>query len=174
MIEDPYLLSICVLYALFGSLVRALLGMYKAYTSTIDFRLNIRRVLMEICISTILGTFGVIILKEVGIFNFEIKLAAMVAGFLGADIVTLIMKKFGLKKGFEIKVTDEQVLLAEFNPRQIAALKYLKSNKRITSFIYQQLNRTSPRSAKYDLTQLVMKGKLIRLGKGKSVYYELA
>ena len=174
MIEDLYLISICIIYALLGALARALFGIYKAYTNTVDFRLNIRRVFMEICVSVLLGTFGVIVLNGMGALPFELKLSALVAGFIGADVATLIIKRVGLTKELEIKVTEEQVLLAEFNPRQIRALNYLKSNKMITNTIYQRLNRTSPRIAKYDLSQLVMKGKLKKSGKGKSTYYELA
>lgn len=173
MIGDLYLLSICIVYSLIGSLARTFLGMYKAYTSTIDFRINIRRVLVEVCASFLLGTFGVVIVNGIGMFNFELKLAAMIAGFLGADIVNIVSKKIGLTKGFDIRLTDEQVALGEFNRRQITALKYIKTHKRITRYIYQRLNQTTSYTANRDLSQLVVKGMLRKLGKGRTTYYKM-
>lgn len=173
MIEDLFLISVCIIYATIGSLARALLGIYKAYTTIIDFRLNWRRVLVEICTSILLGTFGVIILDGMGGFDFELKIAALVAGFIGSDVATLITKRVGLTKELEIRLTDEQVALSEFNPRQIRALMYLKDNKRITSSIYQRLNQTTIDIAKKDLAKLIRKGKLKRFGKGKASYYTL-
>jgi len=174
MIEDLYLISICIIYAAIGSLARALLGLYKAYTTTVDFRLNMKRIIVEICCSILLGTFGVIILSGIKGFDYELKIAALIAGFLGADISNLITKKVGLTKGLEIRLTDEQVALYEFNPRQVNALRYLKSHKRITNKMYQELNQTSPITAKRDLVQLVRKGKLRKSGKGRAIYYTLA
>ncbi|MEM5773194.1 MAG: hypothetical protein QXL86_03160 [Candidatus Aenigmatarchaeota archaeon] len=101
-------------------------------------------------------------------------ITALIAGFFGADIVSLITKKFGSTKGLELKVAEQQVALSEFNQRQIAALEYLKNHKKITNSMYQKLNQTTNNIAKKDLAQLVKKGKLKRFGKGKATYYTLA
>ncbi len=173
MIEDPYLISVCIIYSSIGAMARALLGIYKAYTTTVDFRLDVRRILIEICVSIVMGTFGVVILSGIKGFDFELKIAAMVAGFLGADVTNLITKKIGLTKELDIRLTEEQVALSEFNRRQITALKYLKTHKRITRYIYQRLNQTTSYTANRDLSQLVVKDKLKKLGKGRSTYYKL-
>ncbi|MEM5853543.1 MAG: hypothetical protein QW228_04200 [Candidatus Aenigmatarchaeota archaeon] len=171
---DLHLIASFMFYSSLGAITRALFGIYKAYVSVIDFRIDWRRVLIEIIASIFFGTFGALILKEVGVFNFSMVITALIAGFFGADIVSLITKKFGLTKSLEVKVVEQQVALSEFNQRQIAALEYLKNHKKITNSIYQKLNQVDINTAKRDLAQLVKKGKLKRFGKGKSTYYTLA
>ncbi|MFH8119299.1 MAG: hypothetical protein QXS37_00615 [Candidatus Aenigmatarchaeota archaeon] len=171
---DLHLIASFMFYSSLGAITRALFGIYKAYVSVIDFRIDWRRVLIEIIASIFFGTFGALILKEVGVFNFSMVITALIAGFFGADIVSLITKKFGLTKSLEVKVVEQQVALSEFNQRQIAALEYLKNHKKITNSIYQKLNQVDINTAKRDLAKLVKKGKLKRFGKGKSTYYTLA
>ena len=160
-------------YSGLGAITRTLFGIYKAYVSVIDFKIDWKRVFVEVIASMFFGTFGALILKEVGVFNFSMLITALIAGFFGADIVSLITKKFGLTKGLEVKVVEQQVALSEFNQRQIVALEYLKNHKKITNSIYQKLNQVDKHTAKRDLVKLVKKGKLKRFGKGKSTYYTL-
>lgn len=68
---------------------------------------------------------------------------ALVAGFLGADSVNLIMKKLGLTKGLNIRVAKP--MPTEFDERQLAVLEYLKTHDRIT-------NRLIRRSIKFPAT----------------------
>jgi hypothetical protein len=173
MLSDFVLILGFMFYSAFGAITRAFFGIYKAYTSVAMFKVDWKRVVVEIAASIFFGTFGVIILQEIGVFKFSMNITALIAGFFGADIVNLITKKLGLTKGLEVKVTEQQVALAEFNERQIAALEYLKTHKRITNAMYQKLNSTTIDVAKRDLTQLVKKGKLKRFGKGKATYYTL-
>jgi ATP-dependent DNA helicase RecG len=88
--------------------------------------------------------------------------------------MTFITKKVGITKAFDIRFTDEQVLLADLNSRQINAMRYLRDNVKITTSIYQKINQTTAVTAKRDLSQLVRKGKVKRMGRGKSTYYVLA
>lgn len=179
MIDDIYLISLALIYASVGALARAVFGLFKAYDSTVDihhFTFNWRRVLLEIFVSVFLGTIGIIIISEAGWSPplLGIKSLALLGGLLGPDILKFITKKIGITKAFDIRFTDEQVLLAEFNPRQIAAIRYLKENGMINNSIYQELNQTSDVTSKRDLTQLVRKKKVKKFGRGKATYYKSA
>ncbi len=179
MIEDFSLISVVMMYATIGALMRALFGLYKAYNNTMNIRMfsfNWRRVILEIFVSIILGTFGVVIITEAGGMGLSLgtKALALVGGLFGPDIMTFITKKIGITKAFDIRFTDEQVLLADLNPRQINAMRYLRDNVKITTSIYQKINQTTAVTAKRDLSQLVRKGKVKRMGRGKSTYYVLA
>jgi hypothetical protein len=176
MIEDFSLISVTLMYATIGALIRALFGLYKAYNSTLNIRMfsfNWRRVILEVCVSIILGTFGVVIISEAGGMGLSLgtRALALIGGLFGPDIMTFITKKVGITKAFDIRFTDEQVLLADLNPRQINAMRYLRDNGRITNSIYQKINQTSAVTAKRDLTQLALKGKIRKAGRGKSTYY---
>jgi ATP-dependent DNA helicase RecG len=60
------------------------------------------------------------------------------------------------------------------NERQINALKYLKKNARITNKVYQEINKTSSRTAVRDLKSLVKKGLLKQKGLKKGAFYEFS
>ena len=178
MIEDFSLISIVIIYATIGALMRTLFGLYKAYNSTINIRgfsFNWRRVFLELCVSIILGTFGVILIREAGGMglNFGLKTLALLGGLFGPDILTFITKKFGITKAFNIRFTDEQVMYADFNSRQINALRYLRYQGKITSSTYQKINQISASTASKDLAQLVKKGKIRKIGRTTATYYEL-
>jgi hypothetical protein len=178
MIEEFYLISVVLVYAAIGAMMRALFGLYKAYNNTADIRMfsfNWRRVMLEVCVSIILGTFGVVIITEAGGMglSFGSKSLALLGGLFGPDILTFITKKIGITKAFDIKFTDEQVELAAFNPRQANAMKYLKDNGRITNTIYQRLNHTTHSIAAKDLAQMVTMKKLEKSGIGKATCYVL-
>jgi hypothetical protein len=179
MIDDLYLICVALVYAFIGALARAVFGLFKVQNSTVDlnfFGFNWRRVALEICVSVILGTIGIIIITEAGWTPpaLNIKALALVGGLFGPDILKFITKKMGITKAFDIRFTDEQVLLAEYNPRQIAALKYLKENGMINNSIYQELNQTSDVTSKRDLAQLARKKKVKKFGRGKATYYKSA
>lgn len=178
MIDDFYLISVVLVYASVGALCRALFGLFKAYTNTAntsEFTFNWRRVVLEIVVSILLGTFGVVIISEAGGMglNLGLKALALLGGLFGPDILNFITKKLGITNAFDIRFTDQQVALAEFNPRQIAALEYMKKSKIMTSSIYQQINQTTPITAKRDLTQLTRKNKVRRVGSARATCYKL-
>jgi ATP-dependent DNA helicase RecG len=60
------------------------------------------------------------------------------------------------------------------NERQINALKYLKESLRITNKVYQEINKTSSRTAVRDLKLLVNKGIIKQKGLKKGAYYEFS
>ena len=60
------------------------------------------------------------------------------------------------------------------NERQINALKYLKESHRITNKVYQEINKTSSRTAVRDLKLLVNKGIIKQKGLKKGAYYEFS
>jgi hypothetical protein len=179
MIEDAYLISLTLIFTSIGALGRVLFGISKVFNSTVDlhwFLFNMRRVGVEMVVSMLLGTLGMITIIECGWAPpaMSVKGGAILCGLLGPDILKFITKKLGISKAFDIRFTDQQVALAEFNPRQIAALEYMKKNKIITNSVYQEINQTSQVTAKRDLMQLARKKKVKKVGNGKGTYYKSA
>jgi ATP-dependent DNA helicase RecG len=67
-----------------------------------------------------------------------------------------------------------QSQLEELNPRQISALNYIGSRKRITNRAYQDLcPEVHPETLRRDLADLVSRGVLLKIGDKKSTYYIL-
>jgi len=63
---------------------------------------------------------------------------------------------------------------AELNERQKEAIGYLRRNERITNKEYQEINKTSKKTATRDLQELVRLGLLIKSGRtGRGVHYVL-
>lgn len=63
---------------------------------------------------------------------------------------------------------------AELNERQKRAIGYLRRNERITNTEYQEINKTSKKTATRDLQELVRSGILIKSGRtGRGVHYIL-
>jgi len=168
------MILIYAVFSVFGAIGRAMLGIYKGYTEIPMFEIDKKRIAVEVISSVFFGTFGAYILSRVNLFSFPFDVIALLAGFFGADIISLVTKKLGLTKGLHIVVSEQQVALAEFNNRQIAALNFLKTHDRITNRMYQRLNDVSRNAAQNDLAVLVKKGKLEKFSKGKSTYYKLA
>jgi ATP-dependent DNA helicase RecG len=62
----------------------------------------------------------------------------------------------------------------DINPRQESALNYLASRRRITNRVYQELcPEVHPETLRRDLSDLVSKGALVKIGDKKSTYYVL-
>lgn len=165
---------IFVAFAGFGSMARALFGIYKAYNTYPDFVLEKRRVGIEVLASIFFGIFAVLILREIGLFQFGLNIAALVAGFLGADLVNLITKRLGLSKSMQVVVSRQQMGNVDLNDRQVRALDYVKSKGRITNGIYQKINQISRDAAKRELRHLIKSGRLSKSGKTKSSFYTSA
>ena len=171
-IIDFVIISAFMFYSGLGAATRALFGIYKVYTNIVVFKIDWKRVSIEIMASIFFGAFFTILLQEVGVFKVTLNVLAMIAGFFGSDLVDIISKKIGLTRSIQVKVTEQQVELADFNERQIKVLQYLKkTHKRITNKIYQQLAQASRGEAKSDLLKLVKKEKLRKVGSGKGSYY---
>jgi hypothetical protein len=164
-----------MVYALFGAATRTLFGIYKSYTSSPKAKIKIlwKRVAIEIVASMFFGSFSAILLQEIGAFEYSQILAAVIAGFLGADLITLISRKVGLTSSMKIMVTKEQMDMLGFNARQRKALEYLNEHGTITNDVYQELNKTSHRSASNDLTRLAKSNKIKKHGIGKGTYYTI-
>ena len=63
---------------------------------------------------------------------------------------------------------------AELNERQKRAIGYLRHNERITNKEYQEINKTSKKTATRDLQELVRSRILIKIGRtGRGVHYVL-
>jgi hypothetical protein len=158
-------------YAILGALVRAVYGIYVAYSNYQKFTLNGKRLMVEFFASVIFGMFGAIILDEIGFWKVGSNIIAILAGLFGANIINILTKKFGVGK-LSVNIV-EKVEYPELNVNQQRAIDYLKSNGKINLSIYQKLNGIPKGKAKWELWQLVEKGYLKKVGKGKATYYKL-
>jgi len=169
---DFVLILTFVTYSSFGAGARTVFGIYRAYSNYMNFRLNWQRVAIEVLASMFFGIFGAMLLNELGVWKIGINIAAILAGFFGADAITLLTKKFGLSKGIEVRVV-EQVEYPDLNLKQQKAMEYLKKNGRIMNATYQKMNQVSHRSAIWDLRVLVDKKLIKKNGSGRGAYYTL-
>lgn len=167
----PYLAFVG--FAAFGAMARTLFGIYRAYNTMPVFAVEKRRVGFEILASIFFGIFSVLILREIGLFQFGLNIAALVAGFLGADLTNLISKKLGLTKSLQVVVSRQQMENADLNERQVKAIGYVKAKGRITNKEYQRINQIARDSAKRELNSLVKRGKLQKAGYNKTTYYKM-
>lgn len=158
-------------FAAFGAFTRAMFGIYRAYNTMPVFVLEKRRIGFEILASIFFGTFAVLILREIGLFQFGLNIAALVAGFLGADLTNLIAKRIGLTKSMQVIVSKQQMEFADLSERQVKALQYADAKGKITNSVYRRINEVSPTVAKKELNALVRKEKIVRVGNFKSTYY---
>ncbi len=70
--------------------------------------------------------------------------------------------------------TEEQLRKMDLNARQIKAVMFLNENKRITNKDYQQINNCSRNTATNDLSDLTMKGLILKSNvKGAGSFYTL-
>lgn len=165
----PYLAFVG--FAAFGAMARTLFGIYRAYNTMPVFAVEKRRVGFEILASIFFGIFSVLILREIGLFQFGLNIAALVAGFLGADLTNLISKKLGLTKSLQVVVSRQQMENADLNERQVKAIGYVKAKGRITNKEYQRINQIAHDSAKRELDSLVKKSRLLKMGYNKNTHY---
>jgi hypothetical protein len=158
-------------YILLGSVLRIVWGMYKMYSSYLSIQLSWRRIVMEFSVDILFGMFGGLFLSQLGIFTLGVSLGSLVSSLLGANVVDLIAKKFGLTGKMNIVLSDQQLKFTEFNMKEINAITYAKSHGRINSGVYQKINSTTHDVARHELDTLVSKGMLKRVGKKKGAYY---
>lgn len=118
------------------------------------------------------GTFGAILLNEIGVWKIGINIAAILAGFFGADVITILTKKFGISKGIDVRVV-EVVEHPDLNLKQQKAMEYLKKNGKITNAVYQKMNQVSRKSAAWDLGRLAEKKIIKKIGSGRGAHYIL-
>lgn len=157
--------------AAFGAFVRAIYGIYTAYSNYQKFTLGWKRIAIEFAASVVFGLFGAIILDQLGFWKVGTNIIAILAGLFGVNIINILTKKFGLGK-LNVNIV-EKVEYPDLNINQQKAMNYLKANGKITSSIYQQINQTSRGKTKWELSQLVLKGYVKKIGRGKATYYKL-
>jgi ATP-dependent DNA helicase RecG len=71
------------------------------------------------------------------------------------------------------KLTEEYLEGLRLTPRQRAAVGYLQTHGQITTRAYVTLTGVSTRTATADLRDLVVKGVLTSVGKGRNLHYQL-
>jgi len=102
---DPVSVLMFILYSIVGAVVRALFGIYKAYMSLAHFKLNLKRIGVEIVASIVFGTFATVILQEIVRIDLSPMATAMLSGFLGADMLNLLLKRYGISK-LDVRVVE--------------------------------------------------------------------
>ncbi len=155
----------------FSAIVRSLLGIYHAYNTYPNFKLEKRRVGVEIVASTFFGSFALLLLSRLNIFTYGLDVIAMVAGLFGADAIKLITKKFGLTKGLEVTISRQQMQYADLNDRQMRALDYVKQHRTITNKVYANMNQTDHIVARRELRSMVKSGRFKMIGSTKNIRY---
>jgi len=71
------------------------------------------------------------------------------------------------------KLTDSYLLSLDLNDRQKKAINFLKKSQYITNKEYREINQIGKVTAAKDLNQLVERGILRTIGKGRSLKYEM-
>ena len=71
------------------------------------------------------------------------------------------------------RFAEEDIEDLGFNERQKTAISYLRENKQISNQEHRTLNKIGKNAAVNDLNQLVEKGILRIIGRGRSLKYEL-
>jgi len=170
---DIALLFAFMLYSAIGACTRALFGMYKAYGSNLLNRITLERVLIEIIASVFFGTFTSLLLQELGWITVSMEVVALLSGFFGADLVSVISRKVGIRGVMRVQLAEEMMEYADLTERQEAGIRYLKKHGRITNNTYEKLTGTTHDSTKYDLQQLVKMKRIRKHGNGKNTHYTL-
>jgi hypothetical protein len=160
-----------IAYAACGASIRLLWGVYNAEETFLNLQLSRKRLVFEFLVSMIFGIFGGQLMTDLGIIKIGVNLGAMVSSLLGANVVTVITKKFGYSKDMKVIVSDQQLQFTEFNPREMNAMEYVRINGKITNQIYQKINQTTKDIARHELNSLVNKKKLKQVGKTKGIFY---
>jgi ATP-dependent DNA helicase RecG len=75
---------------------------------------------------------------------------------------------------FKDRFSKEELQQLGLNDRQIKAVQYVKEKRKITNSEYQALNSVSKRTATNDLTELLSKSLLRKIGtSGSNIWYEV-
>ena len=82
--------------------------------------------------------------------------------FTGTSIVVTFWKS---------KLSEEYLKTLHLNDRQIKAIEHLRLYKKITASEYQKLTRISKTPAYTELNDMLSKGIIKRIGKGRTTYY---
>lgn len=164
-------LAVYLTFSMIGAVTRALFGLYKSYHRKNLDRVVFRSFLIEIIASLFFGTFASLILQEIGWLDVSIEITSMISGFFGADLLSIVSKKIGLKGKLSVKMAEEVFEHPELNQRQVNGMRYLEKNGRITNDIYQNLNGITHSSAKYDLKRMLELKKIRKKGNGRGTYY---
>ena len=70
-------------------------------------------------------------------------------------------------------ITEEKLRSMLFNERQIKGFIHIENNKSITSSKYAEINDVAKRTARKDLSEMVEKGVIKKVGEGKNTRYVL-
>lgn len=166
--------GVLLLYALAGSFIRLFYAMYKEYARLPRGSISPERMGMELLAGCVFGMVGGMLMDSMGVLKVGVGLGTVLCAVLGPNAIELVAKKFGWSKKLDVgPLSDEALSMPDLNARQINALAYAKSAKRITNTSYQKLNSVTRDSAKHDLAAMVSKGKLRMVGSTKGAYYVL-
>jgi len=166
-------LSVYILFSTIGASTRALFGLYKIYKRDRINRVAMESFLLEIFASMFFGTFASLILQEIGWLNLSKETMSLIAGFFGADLISIVSRKIGLKSNVNVRMSEEAFLYPELTDRQVRGIEYIKKNGRITNDIYQRMNGISHGSSARDLKIMCEMGMIKRKGNNRGTHYVL-
>jgi len=172
MVVELAAIPMILLYVAIGASVHTIWGVYKAYSTYLFIRIRWARVFIEYIAAATFGIFGAFALSSLMPFPAGVELVGLFSAVLGANVISVVTKKFGISK-FEVPVSDQQLGLGEFNARQMNAVEYAKREGKITNRVYQRLNGVSNNVAKKELGKLVEKRMLKRVDSGKRTSYTI-
>ncbi len=167
------MLAVYVVFSTVGASTRALFGLYKVHKRGRIDRVALGSFMMEILSSMFFGTFASMILQEMGWLSLSSETLALIAGFFGADLISIVSRKVGLKSNIDVRMGEEAFLYPELTDRQVRGMEYMKKSGRITNDIYQRLNDISHSSAKRDLRVMQDNKFIKKLGTNRGTYYVL-
>jgi F0F1-type ATP synthase assembly protein I len=166
--------AVLLLYALAGSFVRLFYSMYKAYAAMPHGSLSPERIGMELLAGVVFGMVGGMLLDSMGVLKLGVGMGTLLCAVLGPNAVDMVAKKFGWSKKLEAAIlSDDQIENPDMNVRQINGLQYAAHAKKLTNSEYQKLNNVTRGAAKWDLAEMVQKGRLKLVGSTKGAYYVL-
>ncbi|MFH1856450.1 MAG: DeoR family transcriptional regulator [Candidatus Omnitrophota bacterium] len=87
-------------------------------------------------------------------------------------VQTKVIFKSQVKDVTVVEIGEE--ILQGLNERQRKAVEYIRQSKKITRKEYEELCKTSERTANRELAELIKKRIIKKVGNGTKFYYELA
>ena len=160
-----------VLAALGGSVLRVLFGLYKVYAKGMLYSIDVKRIIIEFVSALLFGVPVAFVLLDIGVLKVNGVLGvAFLAGLFGPELMNVLARKVGVSNGFSFNVSSSGASGFGLLPAQRKALD-LAASGGITNDEYQKIAKVSDATASRQLNDLVKKGLVRSVGRGKGTRY---
>jgi len=155
-----------------GAAIKICVDMDKARKQDPSAQADWSEVLRSLRDSMALGLIGVVLVYETGYLKpdslFGVCGVSLICGFLGAEIDAWLFSRMGIKD-----VPEEGLVKMPgcINDRQRRAISHVSVYKSITNAEYCRMNGVSAATATRELSSLVGRGLLLRVGALKGTKY---